>query len=385
MVNYRSTKIGPLRMIRVLFVFGTRPEAIKMAPVIRVLAQQPQVFKPIVCVSAQHREMLDQVLELFHIEPQYDLDLMQRDQSPADVASTILRRLPSVLEEAKPDFVLVQGDTITTFAAATCAFLQRIPVGHIEAGLRTGNLDHPFPEEMNRRLTTQLSRLHFAPTTRARDALLAENVNSSNIFVTGNTVIDALLQTVSAKHAFDEDVLNHIGSRRLVLVTTHRRESFGAPLQEICSALKSLAIQKPDLTIVLPVHPNPQVSRTVYSSLSGVENINLIQPLEYGDFVNLMSRSALILTDSGGVQEEAPSLDVPVLVLRETTERPEGTDAGATRLVGTAKDSIIEHALEVLDNPEVHRKMAQAKNPYGDGTASDQIATIIRSFFSANI
>jgi UDP-N-acetylglucosamine 2-epimerase (non-hydrolysing) len=348
-----------------------------------MLKENPDNFETVVCVTAQHREMLDQVLSMFDISPNHDLDLMRKGQSPAQVAGTIFQKLPAILENVQPGVVLVQGDTITTFAAAMCSYLQRIPVGHIEAGLRTGNLNHPFPEEMNRRLTTQVSQLHFAPTERAAHALLTEGVPHDNIFVTGNTVIDALMQTVNREHRFVDKRLNQIlTERQMILVTTHRRESFGAPLQSICRAVKRIAASRNDIDIVLPVHPNPNVSDTVHSILGDCKNVKLIEPLEYRDFVNLMARATLILTDSGGIQEEAPSLDIPVLVLRETTERPEGIDAGATRMVGTDEDRIVENAINLLSNQSDYDRMAAAPNPYGDGTASQKIAEILLNRFN---
>lgn len=365
-------------MIRVLTVFGTRPEAIKLAPVVRALQSRPQEFASSVCVTAQHREMLDQVLDVFEIRPDYDLDLMRQDQSPAGVASSVLKQLPGILTACEPDVLLVQGDTMTTFSAALAAYLQRIPVGHVEAGLRTGNFDHPFPEEMNRCLTTRIAALHFAPTGVAERALLSENVDPETVFVTGNTVIDALLGTVDKGHEFGDQELGDIAeNENLILVTTHRRESFGKPLRAICSAIVEIARQKPDHEIVLPVHPNPGVASVVHEVLGPVDNVRLIEPLAYRDFVNLMSRARLILTDSGGIQEEAPALDIPVLVLRETTERPEAVATGATRLVGTDEAVIIREALHLLDDDAAYAEMANAACPYGDGNSSAMIADII--------
>ncbi len=365
-------------MIRVLTVFGTRPEAIKLAPVVDALRSRPETFESRVCVTAQHREMLDQVLEVFNIEPDYDLDLMRQNQSPAGVASSVLEQLPDILTRCRPDVLLVQGDTMTTFSAALAAYLQRVPVGHVEAGLRTGNFDHPFPEEMNRCLTTRIATLHFAPTDVAQQALLAENVSPESVFVTGNTVIDALLGTVDSGHVFDDEELSDVAtSRNLILVTTHRRESFGKPLRSICSAIAEIASRKPDHVIVLPVHPNPGVSSVVHEVLGPIDNVRLIEPLAYRDFVNLMSRARLILTDSGGIQEEAPALDIPVLVLREATERPEALATGATRLVGTDEAVIVREALRLLDDGAAYAEMADAACPYGDGRSSDSIADIL--------
>ncbi len=361
-------------MIKVLTVFGTRPEAIKMAPVIKALEAEPDKFVSKVCVTAQHREMLDQMMDVFQLSADYDLDLMREGQSPAQVAGTILSRLPDILNETKPDILLVQGDTMTTFAAGLSAYLARIPVGHIEAGLRTGNLDHPFPEEMNRRLTTQVAQLHFAPTDSARNALLSEGVSESDVFVTGNTVIDALLATIDSNHTFVSAELAALPEdREILLVTTHRRESFGKPLENICNAIATLAKRYSEYQVVLPVHPNPNVKSHVVKSLGDLENVTLCDPLEYRDFVNIMGRAKLILTDSGGAQEEAPSLNVPVLVLREVTERPEGVHSGASRLVGTDYDFIVANAIELLEDQEAYSRMAASANPYGDGTAAAKI------------
>lgn len=365
-------------MIRVLTVFGTRPEAIKLAPVVRALEARPGEFASTVCVSAQHREMLDQAMQVFGVKPDFDLDLMRDSQSPSDVAGRLLSEMPRVLAAAQPDFVLVQGDTITTFAAAFAAYLHRIPVGHIEAGLRTGNPDHPFPEEMNRMLTTRVSALHFAPTTVAADALRAEGIEDTHIIVTGNTVIDALLSVIDADHAFAAGELTSVGADdEVVLITTHRRESFGAPLENICGAVRELARIHADHRFVLPVHPNPNVQSPVRAALGDVPNVILCDPLDYVDFANLMARSRMILTDSGGVQEEAPSLDVPVLVMRETTERPEGVSAGCSRLVGMDKARIVNAANAILGDARQHEQMARARSPYGDGAAASRIADAI--------
>jgi len=366
--------MGRNSLIKVLTVFGTRPEAIKLAPVVREIESRPDLFSGTVCVTAQHRGMLDQVLEHFGIEPDFDLDLMSSHQSTTRVASTVLDRLPEILTSCKPDVLMVQGDTMTTFSAALAAYLNRVPVGHVEAGLRTGNFDHPFPEEMNRCLTTRLATMHFAPTTVARDFLLAENVDQSNIFVTGNTVIDALLGSVDPEFEFMDDRLASLGrDRPLVLVTTHRRESFGEPMQSICAAIADLASIKPKYDFVIPVHPNPDVASVVRAALGEISNVRLVEPLGYKEFTNLMARSRLILTDSGGIQEEAPALDIPVLVLRETTERPEGIAAGSSRLVGTDRTNIVNEAIRLLDDETAYGEMAAAPNPYGDGTASKQI------------
>jgi len=368
---------------RILSVFGTRPEAIKMAPVVRKLASRSAEFESLVCVSAQHREMLDQVLAVFGVTADYDLDLMRPDQTPAEVASRVLSSLPPLLDAVRPDLLLVQGDTMTTCAAALAAHLARIPVGHVEAGLRTGDRYRPFPEEMNRVLTSRLASLHFAPTERARDALLAEGVPPADLFLTGNTVIDAMLQTLRSEYRFTHPKLAALEpGRRVVLVTAHRRESFGAPLRSICDALAELSDRFPDLEIVLPVHPNPQVGETLRQRLGTRTNVRLVEPLGYLEFVHLMARSHLILTDSGGIQEEAPSLGKPVLVLREVTERPEGVEAGTAVLLGTDAERIVAKTSELLTDSAAYGRMAGAVNPYGDGRASDRIVDVLAERFA---
>jgi UDP-N-acetylglucosamine 2-epimerase (non-hydrolysing) len=369
-------------MIRVLSVFGTRPEAIKMAPVIHALQSAPARFESIVCVSAQHRAMLDQVLDVFDIHAHHDLDLMTTGQSPADVVARVLERLPPLLREIRPNVLLVQGDTMTSFAAAFAAYLERIPSGHVEAGLRTGDRYQPFPEEMNRVLTTRLASIHFAPTAQARTALLNEGVPEADIHLTGNTVIDALLQTVRPDYSFRSPQLASLDPRRrLILVTTHRRESFGAPLRSTCAAIRELAGRFPDLQFVLPVHPNPEVKATVERLLCDLPGMYLIEPVDYLEFVQLMNRAYLILTDSGGVQEEAPSLGKPVLVLREVTERPEGVEAGTAVVVGTDQAKIVSVASELLTSRPAYERMANAVNPYGDGKASGRIAKALEARF----
>jgi UDP-N-acetylglucosamine 2-epimerase (non-hydrolysing) len=326
--------------------------------------------------------MLDQVLDVFGLKADHDLDLMTSGQSPADVTARVLQRLPPLLQQIRPDVLLVQGDTMTSFAAAFAAYLERIPSGHVEAGLRTGDRYQPFPEEMNRVLTTRLASLHFAPTSKARDALLAEGVPPADVHLTGNTVIDALLQTVRPNYAFRTPALSALDpKRRLILVTTHRRESFGTPLRSTCAAIRDLATRFPDLQFVLPVHPNPQVKQTVERLLCDIPGMYLIDPVDYLEFVHLMHRSYLILTDSGGVQEEAPSLGKPVLVLREVTERPEGVDAGTAVVVGTDRDRIVATATELLTSRTAYERMANAVNPYGDGQASGRIVTALRERF----
>tara|TARA_R110000868_G_scaffold28102_3_gene105764 strand:+ start:3177 stop:4301 length:1125 start_codon:yes stop_codon:yes gene_type:complete len=373
-----------MKFKKILLVFGTRPEAIKMAPLVLELKKRPELDVQ-VCVTAQHREMLDQVLHLFDLTPDYDLDLMQPGQDLYDITARALQGLKGVLSEAKPDLVLVHGDTTTTFSASLAAFYQKIPVGHIEAGLRTGDIYSPWPEEINRKLTGSLTQLHFAPTEKSQQNLLVENINADNIFVTGNTVIDALLQVVDIIKT-DTELNQRLKaqfdfvdpSKKLILVTGHRRESFGGGFERICQALKSLA-ERGDVQVVYPVHLNPNVKEPVDRILAGVENVHLIEPLDYLPFVYLMSQSYLILTDSGGVQEEAPSLGKPVLVMRDTTERPEAIQAGTVKLVGTDLNYIVEQAINLLDNASEYEKMSIAHNPYGDGKACARIADIIIS------
>ncbi len=370
-------------MKKILTVFGTRPEAIKMCPLVQALASQPRVESK-VCVTAQHREMLDQVLSLFGIEPDYDLDIMQQQQGLNDITINILSSMQAVLEEYKPDLVLVHGDTTTTFAASLAAFYQRIPVGHIEAGLRTGNMYSPWPEEANRRLTSTLVRHHFSPTIGAKKNLLCEGVLKDQVTVTGNTVIDALLW-VKAKIK-DDQTLKHLLSarydfldskKRLILVTGHRRESFGTGFENVCEALRQIAIKYSDVQILYPVHLNPNVQEPVNRLLSDIPNIYLIRPQDYLPFIYLMMRAYIVLTDSGGIQEEAPSLGKPVLVMRNTTERPEAVEAGTVKLVGTDSGRIVEEVELLLNNKHAYRRMSRAHNPYGDGEASERIIKVL--------
>ncbi|GAB3734927.1 UDP-N-acetylglucosamine 2-epimerase (non-hydrolyzing) [Luteimonas pelagia] len=369
-------------MKKVMVVFGTRPEAIKMAPVVAALRARGDI-ETLVAVTAQHRQMLDQVLSLFGIEPDDDLDLMQPGQALPDLFGRLLSGMSHVLQARRPDLVLVHGDTSTTLATALAAFYARIPVGHVEAGLRTGNMAAPWPEEANRRLTAPIADIHFAPTPRARDNLLREGFAESGIHVTGNTVIDALLDVVArieADPALRSTLASRFpfldASRRLVLVTGHRRENFGGGFEQICGALADIA-SRPDTQVVYPVHLNPNVQEPVNRVLGGLENVHLIPPQDYLPFVYLMSRSDLIVTDSGGIQEEAPSLGKPVLVMRETTERPEAVEAGTVRLVGTDRASILREASRLLDDAGAYAAMAHAHNPYGDGEAATRIARII--------
>ncbi|WP_179496729.1 MULTISPECIES: non-hydrolyzing UDP-N-acetylglucosamine 2-epimerase [Sphingopyxis] len=370
--------------IKVLTVFGTRPEAIKMAPVVRALAKAEDIDAR-VCVTAQHRQMLDQVLELFEIVPDYDLDLMKPGQDLTDVTANVLGGLRPVLAETQPDLVLVHGDTSTTLAASLAAYYQRIPVGHVEAGLRTGNILSPWPEEVNRKVAGTIARLHFAPTDRSAANLVAENVPGDHVHVTGNTVIDAL-QEVVARIESDAELnadlsgrFNLDPERRLILVTGHRRESFGGGFERICAALAQLA-QRDDVEIIYPVHLNPNVKEPVERLLSGLSNVRLIEPQDYLPFVYLMNRASLILTDSGGIQEEAPSLGKPVLVMRDTTERPEAIDAGTVRLVGTDTALIVDWVSRLLDDQKAYEEMSFAHNPYGDGHAAQRILATIREW-----
>ncbi|WP_240222276.1 non-hydrolyzing UDP-N-acetylglucosamine 2-epimerase [Rheinheimera hassiensis] len=371
-------------MIKVLSVFGTRPEAIKMAPLVNLLKQQTDIDSR-VCVTGQHREMLDQVLQLFDIKPEYDLAIMKAGQDLYDVTTSILLNIKPVLRDFKPDVVLVHGDTSTTFAAALACYYEKTAVGHVEAGLRTGNIYSPWPEEANRKLTGAITRFHFAPTATSQQNLLNEQVNPAHIVVTGNTVIDALLQVVAKIE--DDAVLSQRfadqfpygqDGRRLILVTGHRRESFGAGFEHICAALKQIAQQFPDCDIVYPVHLNPNVREPVFRLLSDAANVHLIEPQDYLPFVYLMSRSTLVLTDSGGIQEEAPSLGKPVLVMRDTTERPEAVEAGTVKLVGTSQAKIVAEVSKLLTDKAYYDSMSFAHNPYGDGKACQRIIDAIR-------
>ena len=363
---------------RVLCVFGTRPEAIKMLPVVRALAAHAPRLRPVVCVTDQHQEMLDQVLHFFGVTPAYRLGVMREGQSPSEVAARVLERLPGVLARERPAAVLVQGDTTTTLAAALAAFYDGVPVGHVEAGLRTYRKDAPFPEEANRQLTSRLAEWHFAATPWARDNLLREHVAPEKIAVTGNPVIDALHWTLERLGPRRGAVLPGLErERRLVLVTAHRRESFGAPFRELCEALRELTERNPDVELVYPVHLNPEVQAPVRAVLAGSPRIHLLPPVDYWTLVDLLARSTLVLTDSGGIQEEAPSLGKPVLVLRETTERPEGIEAGTARLVGTSRARIVAEAERLLRDPALYAAMSTAHNPYGDGRAGERIAAVL--------
>lgn len=382
--------MGRESMKKILIVFGTRPEAIKMAPLVKEFQKYPQVFDTKVCVTAQHREMLDQVLELFEIVPDYDLDIMKPGQDLYDITANVLLGMKNVLNDFKPDIVFVHGDTTTTLAVSLAAFYQQIKVAHVEAGLRTGDIYSPWPEEANRQLTTQITTYHFAPTQTSRDNLLRENVNPENIIVTGNTVIDALflaLEKIKNNPEIENQIIQQLSimnyqlqdDKKVILVTGHRRENFGQGFINICEALKSIADNNPDIDIVYPVHLNPNVQKPVKEILSGTKNVYLIDPLQYESFIYLMDRSYFIITDSGGVQEEAPSLGKPVLVMRDTTERPEAVEAGTVKLVGTDIKKIINAAQELIDKQDIYESMSLASNPYGDGRACEKIAIFKRS------
>ncbi|MBR2486286.1 MAG: UDP-N-acetylglucosamine 2-epimerase (non-hydrolyzing) [Paludibacteraceae bacterium] len=380
-------------MKKILLVFGTRPEAIKMAPLVKKLQEYPEQFQTIVCVTGQHRQMLDQVLRLFDITPDYDLNIMKPNQDLYDITSRILLGMRDVLKEVQPDIVLVHGDTTTSMTAALAAFYQQIPVGHVEAGLRTGNIYSPWPEEMNRLITGRITTYHFSPTPLAKENLLKEHVAENLIIVTGNTVIDALQMVVNKLSEDTElatEVANHIaqmgydtkrlnGDKRMVLITGHRRENFGEGFLNICHAIKNLATQYPDVDLVYPMHLNPNVRKPVLEILGeGAGNVFLIEPLDYLPFVYMMQHSTLILTDSGGVQEEAPGLGKPVLVMRDTTERPEAVEAGTVLLVGTNREKIEQSVSMLLDDDDTYRQMSEAVNPYGDGLACDRIITYLK-------
>ncbi|MGG1688836.1 UDP-N-acetylglucosamine 2-epimerase (non-hydrolyzing) [Heyndrickxia ginsengihumi] len=366
-------------MIKIMTIFGTRPEAIKMAPLILEMQKYPEIFHSIVTVTAQHRQMLDQVLEIFQIKPDYDLNIMKDRQTLIDVTTKGLEGLDKVMKETKPDIVLVHGDTTTTFVASIAAFYNQITVGHVEAGLRTWNKYSPYPEEINRQLTSVVADLHFAPTEKAAQNLLLENKKEEQIFITGNTAIDALRTTV--RKEYTHQVLEKIKNDRLILVTAHRRENLGEPMRRMFRAIKRVVDEQPGTQVVYPVHLNPIVQEIANEILGNDERIHLIQPLDVIDFHNFASRAYLILTDSGGVQEEAPSLGVPVLVLRDTTERPEGIEAGTLKLVGTDEEMIYRYTTKLLNDKTFYNQMAHASNPYGDGFASRRILESIRFYF----
>ena len=382
-------------MKKVTLVFGTRPEAIKMAPLVKEFQKQPKRVETVVCVTGQHREMLDQVLKIFDIKPDYDLNIMKQGQDLYDVTARVLTGMRDVLKEVKPDVVLVHGDTTTSTAAALAAFYQQIPVGHVEAGLRTHNIYSPWPEEMNRLLTGRLATYHFSPTPLSRNNLIKESVDDRNIIITGNTVIDALywvvdkiknnkeldneLEDILSKAGYDVNRLNN--GKKLVLITGHRRENFGDGFINMCTAIKDLTVKYPDLDFVYPMHLNPNVRKPIHEvfgeNLSGLKNMFFIEPLEYLSFVYLMEKSSIVLTDSGGIQEEAPGLGKPVLVMRDTTERPEALDAGTVKLVGTDYNKIVNEVSSLIDDKAAYEKMSKAVNPYGDGLACGRIVNAL--------
>lgn len=368
-------------MQRILVVFGTRPEAIKMCPLVLELQSRPDDFETVLCVTGQHREMLAQVLDVFGVRPDYDFAIMRHGQTLYDITSEVLLKMRDVIAEVKPDIVLVHGDTTTSFAAALAAFYQQVPVGHVEAGLRTNDLYSPWPEEFNRQAVDVLCRYYFAPTETARANLLSENKCDAHIWVTGNTGIDALAHTV--KESYEHQELSWAEGSRLILITAHRRENLGTPMHRMFRAIRRVLDEHDDVRAIYPIHMNPQVRAIAQEELAGEERLHIIEPLDVVDFHNFMARSYLILTDSGGIQEEAPSLGKPVLVMRDTTERPEGVEAGTLRLVGTDEDDIYEAFTELLDDAAVYERMSHAANPYGDGHASKRIADILAANPSA--
>lgn len=361
-------------MIKVMTIFGTRPEAIKMAPLVKELEGRNEI-ESIVCVTAQHREMLDQVLTVFNIKPNYDLNIMKQGQTLSEITSRVLQGLEEVIKKEKPNIILVHGDTTTTFAGSLAAFYNQVDIGHVEAGLRTWNKYSPFPEEMNRQMVDRMTDMYFAPTEVSRKNLLQENIPEEKIYVTGNTAIDALKTTV--KEDYNNEILNWVGKDKLILLTAHRRENLGEPMKHIFRAVKRIVEEYPDVKVVYPIHLNPKVREIANEIFKGIDKVRLIEPLEVIDFHNFQNKSYIILTDSGGIQEEAPSLGKPVLVLRDTTERPEGIAAGTLKLVGTNEEKIYIETKKLLDNKEEYNKMSQASNPYGDGFTSKYIVDAI--------
>ena len=361
-------------MIKVLSIFGTRPEAIKMAPLVKELEKRKEI-ESIVCVTAQHREMLDQVLEVFDIKPNYDLNIMKKGQTLSEITSRVLLGLEEVIQKEKPNIILVHGDTTTTFAGALAAFYNQVDIGHVEAGLRTWNKYSPFPEEMNRQMVDRMTDMFFAPTSVSKNNLLNEGIEESKIYITGNTAIDAMKYTV--KDNYNNEVFDWVGDSKLILLTAHRRENLGEPMRNIFKAVRRIVLENEDVKVIYPIHMNPIVREIAGEVLSGIDRVKLIEPLEVFDFHNFINRSYLILTDSGGIQEEAPSLGKPVLVLRDTTERPEGIEAGTLKLVGTDEDVIYNETIKLLNDKEEYEKMSRASNPYGDGNASKYIVDAI--------
>lgn len=368
-------------MKKVLTVFGTRPEAIKMAPIVKGLERQEDI-ESIVCITGQHREMLDQVLQIFDIKPDYDLNIFEHGQGLSQITSKALLGMEDILKDVKPDLLLIQGDTSTVFSGALAAFYHQVPVGHVEAGLRSGNIYSPYPEEANRMMTGILTELHFAPTEQARKNLLAENYDEEKIFITGNTVIDALLYTVQEDYEFENEQLNKLSKSdgRLILLTSHRRENWGAPMKRIFESIKRVVQELEDVEVVFPVHLNPKVRDVAEEVFGDEERVHLVEPLSYEPFTNLMAKADLVVSDSGGIQEEAPTLGKPVLVIREETERPEGIEAGTAKLVGTNGEKIYSEIMNLLTDKDAYDAMANAVNPYGDGQAAEKIVKIIKEY-----
>lgn len=374
-------KVGSqMRKLKVLTVFGTRPEAIKMAPLIKKMEEYEQI-ESIVCITAQHREMLDTVIDLFKINPNYDLNIMKHRQSITDITVKVLRGMEDILTREKPDIVLVHGDTSTTFVGALAAFYQKIKVGHVEAGLRSGNVYSPYPEEMNRILTTNLASIHFAPTRGNYNNLIKEGIEPEKIFITGNTVIDALLSVVKDDYTFENNILNKMDykNKKVIIMTCHRRENWGRPMENIFMAAREIAEENDDIEIIFPVHLNPSIYKLAKYIMGDQDNVHLIGPLEYEEFANLLNKAYLVLTDSGGIQEEAPALGKPVLVMREETERPEAVEAGTVKVIGTEKENIKREASVLLHDSNEYNTMANSINPYGDGTASERIVNSLLS------
>lgn len=363
-----------MKRLKMMTIFGTRPEAIKMAPLINKMQERDEI-ESIVCITAQHREMLDSVLKQFKIEPDYDLDIMKHGQTITDITTRVLQGIESVLKESKPDMVLVHGDTTTTFVAALAGFYQKIPIGHVEAGLRSGNMSSPYPEEMNRKLTSSLANMHFAPTVENFNNLVKEGISKEKIFITGNTVIDALLQTIEEEYVFKNLCLNEIDfiNKKIIVMTVHRRENWGQPMEDIFSAVNEIVAQNRDVEIVYPVHLNPKIKELANKFLGNNKQIHLIDPLDYKPFANLLNKAYLILTDSGGIQEEAPALKKPILVVRDETERPEAVEAGTVKVIGIKKLDIVNEMQLLINDENSYKQMSRAINPYGDGTASEKI------------
>ena len=376
-----TEKKSQMQKLKVLTVFGTRPEAIKMAPLIKKMEECEQI-ESIVCITAQHREMLDTVLELFKINPNYDLNIMEHGQSITDITVRVLKGLEDILTREKPDIVLVHGDTSTTFVGALAAFYQKIKVGHVEAGLRSGNIYSPYPEEMNRILTTNLASIHFAPTKGNYNNLIKEGIEPEKIFITGNTVIDALLSVVKNDYIFENNILNKMDykNKKIIVMTCHRRENWGEPMEDIFMAVKGIVEENDNIEVIFPVHLNPSIHKLAKYIMGEHSNIHLIKPLEYEEFANLLNKAYLVLTDSGGIQEEAPALGKPILVMREETERPEAVEAGTVKIIGTEKENIKKEVNVLLNDSDEYNKMANSTNPYGDGTASEKIVDFLLSY-----